>query len=70
MIYRAYRLPYDWVPQLDPPQEIAIVPVDVTTFRLPGAAAAGAAAEVRVRGTRPYQASSTLCVVSDTDKAL
>ena len=38
MVYRAYRVPYEWVPQLDRPQETAIAPIDVTTFRVPGAA--------------------------------
>jgi hypothetical protein len=68
MVYRAYRVPYEWVPQLDQPRETAIVPIDVTTFRVPGAAAGGAEAEVAVEGTLPYQSSSALCVVSDTDE--
>jgi hypothetical protein len=36
MVYRAYRLPYEWVPQLEPPQEKAIAPVDISKFRVPG----------------------------------
>jgi len=67
MIYRAYRLPYEWVPQLDAPRETPIAPIDVTTFRVPGAVPPGAQTEVTISGTRPYQASSTLCVLSDTD---
>ena len=35
-IYRAYRLPYEWVPQMDPPQEIGLPPVDNRRFTLPG----------------------------------
>ena len=68
-VYRAYRVPYEWVPQLDRPRETAIEPLDVSTFRVPGAAPAGAEAEVRVEGTLPYQFSSALCVVADTDEA-
>lgn len=34
-VYRAYRLPYDWVPQLPRPAERAIVPPDVREFRVP-----------------------------------
>jgi hypothetical protein len=68
MVYRAYRVPYEWVPQLDRPRETAIESIDVTTFRLPGAAPGGAAAEVAVEGTLPYQSSSALCVISDTDE--
>ena len=37
-IYRAYRYPYDWVPQLSKPVELPIVPPDNFTFRLPNAA--------------------------------
>ena len=37
MTYRAYRAPYDWVPQVPKPQETAIEPIDNTTFRVPGA---------------------------------
>jgi hypothetical protein len=68
MVYRAYRVPYDWVPRLDRPRETAIAPIDVTAFRVPGAAPGGAEAEISVEGTLPYQSSSALCVVSDTDE--
>ena len=68
MVYRAYRVPYGWVPQVDQPEETTIAPIDVTTFRVPGAAAGGAESEVSVEGTLPYQSSSALCVLSDTDE--
>ena len=70
MVYRAYRYPYEWIPQEATPKEVAIDPVDVTTFRMPGAAAPGAQTETTVAGTQPYQSSSALCVVSDTDDEL
>ena len=34
-IFRAYRVPYDWVPQLDRPTETAVIPPDISTFRVP-----------------------------------
>jgi Arylsulfotransferase (ASST) len=34
-VYRAYRLPYDWVPQLEHPEERAVVPPDIREFRVP-----------------------------------
>ena len=34
-VYRAYRVPYDWVPQLDPPDERAVVPPNLGEFRVP-----------------------------------
>ena len=33
-IYRAFRVPYDWVPQLDRPEERAIVPPHPSEFRI------------------------------------
>ncbi len=42
-IYRAYRVPYNWVPQLERPVEQAVIPPDITQFRIspePVAAAA------------------------------
>jgi len=35
-VYRAYRLPYEWVPQVDRPQENAIPRLDNSRFRVPG----------------------------------
>ncbi len=35
-IYRAYRVPYDWVPQLEKPEEIEVQRIDNTRFRVPG----------------------------------
>lgn len=33
-IYRAYRVPYSWVPQLDPPTERAVVPPSLKDFKI------------------------------------
>ncbi len=33
-IYRAHRVPYDWVPQVQKPVERAVVPPDITQFRV------------------------------------
>lgn len=33
-IYRAQRIPYDWVPQLARPSERAVVPPDISQFRI------------------------------------
>lgn len=37
MVYRAYRVPYHWIPQVEKPEETSIQPIDVTKFRVPGA---------------------------------
>ncbi|MFV0436435.1 MAG: aryl-sulfate sulfotransferase [Desulfopila sp.] len=36
MVYRAYRVPYEWVPQLTKPTEKAIIPPDNGAFTVPG----------------------------------
>ena len=35
-VYRAYRLPYSWIPQLPAPREVAISPPEPGTFHVPG----------------------------------
>ena len=34
-VYRAYRVPYDWIPQLKRPQERAVTPPALSDFKLP-----------------------------------
>jgi hypothetical protein len=68
MVYRAYRVPYEWVPQLDRPKETPIERIDVTTYRVPGAASPGPNQVTPVAGVRPYQGDAALCVVVDTDE--
>jgi hypothetical protein len=34
-VYRAYRVPYEWVPQLPRPAEQAVIPPDNRAFRVP-----------------------------------
>jgi hypothetical protein len=69
MVYRAYRLPYEWVPQLNAPKETPVEPVDVATFRIPGAASPGAVEVTEVPGVKPYQRTEPLCVLN-TEEAL
>ncbi len=35
LVYRAYRAPYDYVPQLNKPVEKAVIPPENTTYRVP-----------------------------------
>ncbi|WP_438448744.1 aryl-sulfate sulfotransferase [Gorillibacterium sp. sgz5001074] len=51
MVYRSYRVPYEWVPQLEKPAEEAILPLEVADFRVPGAAPRGALSVVEIDGT-------------------
>ena len=70
MLYRAYRYPYEYVPQLEKPHEVAIDRIDVTSFRLPGAAPKEAERCVAVEGTTGYGNLAGFClrIEEDTDK--
>lgn len=70
-VYRAYRYPYDYVPQVEPPEEVAIEPLDISNFRLPGAKPKGAESVVEVAGCWDYPvvATDNFCVQADTPVA-
>jgi hypothetical protein len=36
LVYRAYRVPYHWVPQVDKPEEVPVARPDNNKFRVPG----------------------------------
>lgn len=55
MVYRAYRVPYEWIPQLDKPEEIPIQRIDSTRFRVPGAAEMGEKQVTEVKGVRGFE---------------
>jgi hypothetical protein len=69
MVYRAYRVPYEWIPQLARPQEVPVAPLDITTFRVPGAAAPGIGRTIEISGAQIRSADETsdFCVISDAD---
>ncbi len=63
MVYRAYRVPYEWVPQLDKPEETEIVPLNIAEFRVPNAASTGTDSVVTVAGTVSY-GDGAFCVAT------
>jgi len=66
LVYRAYRYPYDWVPQLPAPKENAIPRIDCATFRVAGAAQPGIINDTPVEGTEPVDARDRdFCVFPD-----
>ena len=68
-VYRAYRIPYGWVPQLEQPEETAIKPLDRSKFRVPGCQWKEEQGVVTVEGTTGFKAPQ-VCVVSvDEDSA-
>lgn len=36
MVYRAYRVPYEWVPQAPKPDEQPVYPLNIAGYRVPG----------------------------------
>ena len=65
LIYRAYRIPYDWVPQLPEQEEVAIERIDNTEYVLPGAEKFDLEVEgvqVSVEGTRGFDKGFANCV--------
>jgi len=50
LVYRAYRVPYEWVPQVEKPQETAIPLIDISSYRVPGSVSRKPRKVVKVRG--------------------
>jgi hypothetical protein len=65
-VYRGYRLPYDWVPQVDQPKEIAVPKVDRSVFRVPGTEYEPEERITKVPDATGFITLPQLCVV-DTD---
>ena len=67
MVYRAYRYPYDYVPQVEPPKEVAIAPIDNVDYRLPGARSKEFRRMVNVEGTEGYGEVSGFCLAKEEE---
>ncbi|MDR2516230.1 MAG: aryl-sulfate sulfotransferase, partial [Spirochaetaceae bacterium] len=53
MVYRAYRVPYDWVPQAGRPVEVDVIPPEAETFRIGPPVSAGDGKVTAVEGIDP-----------------
>jgi len=53
MVYRAYRVPYEWVPQAEKPKEIDVIPPDVSTWRVNGPVDNEIGKVVNINGINP-----------------
>jgi len=62
LVYRAYRYPYDYVPQLEKPVETPVKRLDCHDFRVPGAAEGTIKEVTPVEGTLGYTAKIDACV--------
>jgi len=61
-VYRAYRIPYDWVPQLDPPVEKAIPRLDNSKFRVDDSRT-NRATVATLKGGGRVNTDPSLCVI-------
>lgn len=68
MVYRAYRVPYEWIPQLERPVETPTPRPDVTRFRMPGSGKIGPQRVTKVEGVLDYRPDSALCVLKYDDE--
>ncbi len=62
IIYRAYRYPYSYVPQIKVPKETPVLKVDNTDFRMPGAKSKEFRRFVKVEGTRELVEQTDFCL--------
>lgn len=62
-VYRAYRVPYEWVPQLDRPKETAIKRIENSKFRVPGVDYEPERKITKVEGAKGFSPLAQLCVV-------
>lgn len=68
LIYRAYRYPYEYVPQVEKPLEVAIKKPDIKKFRMPGAADSTIIQMTNVQGTWGFEGKMDSCVTDDSIK--
>ncbi|MEE8472652.1 MAG: aryl-sulfate sulfotransferase [Dehalococcoidia bacterium] len=61
-VYRAYRAPYQWVPQIERPEEKPVVRLDNSKFRVPGSSRRRAQKVTTIKRGRRATFDSQLCV--------
>ena len=67
MVYRAYRYPYEYIPQLDKPVEKTVMPVDITRFHVPGSAPQPPKNVSTFESGEAFDVEAQLCIVADAD---
>lgn len=65
ILYRSYRVPYEWIPQIEKPEEKSVERIDISEFTLTGISPKTAHRTIKMEGVRPYNVDSPLCVVQD-----
>ena len=65
LVYRAYRLPYEWVPQVDKPEEKAIQRIDNNRFRVPGSPRRKNGKMTTIKGRQRASYAAQSCVLPE-----
>ncbi|MBI4295540.1 MAG: aryl-sulfate sulfotransferase [Chloroflexi bacterium] len=63
MVYRAYRVPYRWIPQHGKPEEKAVKRLDNRKFRVPGSSRKRAFKVTTIKAARRIAFSPEMCVL-------
>jgi hypothetical protein len=66
-VYRAYRVPYEWVLQLDRPTETAVRRIENSKFRVPGVDHKPEQRIAKLEGAKGFSPLLQLCVVDTRD---
>jgi hypothetical protein len=65
LIYRAYRVPYDWVPQLEKTEEVPVEKRDVSEFSLSGRSPKEVNRVIDMADMKSFEVDFQSCVVPD-----
>ena len=65
MVYRAYRLPYYWIPQMKKPEERPIPKIDVSNFRVPGSSRKRVFKVTKIKAGRTVSFEPQECVLPE-----
>ena len=66
MMYRTYRYPYEYVPQVEKPVEVPVERIDNMKFRMPGAASCELQNITEVPEALGYSSKIAACVTEET----
>jgi len=65
MVYRAYRLPYYWIPQVEKPEERPILKIDISKFRVQGSSRKRAVKITNIKRGRRIAFEPQECVLPE-----
>ena len=70
MVYRSYRYPYEYIPQLEKPSETPLPRIDRSAFQVPGAKVQEPQNVAVFEAGDEFQTDAQLCIVADADEKL